>query len=91
MKTFFKKSRLAVALAALSVLSTAGTAQAAVFEIDFTTANGFSGTVPGSPSPSTIFATAIFDDHGGSGSVTLTMNVLNNLPSGRTSTTGILM
>jgi hypothetical protein len=83
MKTFFKKSRLAVALAALSVLSTGGTAQAAVFEIDFTTASGFSGTVPGSPSPSTIFASAIFTDGpGGSGSVTLTMNVLSNLPSG---------
>lgn len=81
MKTFFKKSRLAVALTALSVLSMAGTAQAAVFEIDFTTSGRFSGTAPGSPSPNTIFATAIFDDHGGSGSVTLTMNVLNNLSS----------
>ena len=82
MKTFFKKSRLAVALTALSVLSAAGTVQAAVFEIDFSTSGAFSGVAPGSLSSSTIFATAVFDDHGGSGSVTLTMNVSGSIPSG---------
>jgi hypothetical protein len=85
MKTFFRKSRLAVALASLSLLSTGGTAQAALFEIDFTTAGAFfgqSGNIPASPGLNTVFATAVFDDHGGSGSVTLTMSVLNNLPAG---------
>ncbi|HEX8874663.1 MAG TPA: hypothetical protein VF780_08545, partial [Nitrosospira sp.] len=82
MKTLFKKSRLVVALSALSLLSAGGAAQAALFQVDFTTSGAFSGTAPGSPSPSTVFATAVFDDHGGSGSVTLTMNVLNNLSAG---------
>jgi hypothetical protein len=82
MKKSFKKIKLAGALATLGFLSAMGTAQATIFEIDFTTAGGFSGTAPVSPSSSTIFATAMFDDHGGSGSVTLTMNVLSNLPSG---------
>src|SRR5690242_3168103 len=84
MKTFFKKSRLAVALTALSLLS-GGAAQAALFEIDFTTSGAFNGNashVPASPGSNTVFATAIFDDHGGSGSVTLTMSVLNNLTGG---------
>ena len=84
MKTFFKKSRLAVALTALSLLS-GGAAQAAVFEIDFTTSGAFNGNgshVPVSPGPNTVFATAVFDDHGGSGPVTLTMSVLNNLSEG---------
>lgn len=79
MKNHFKKSRLAVALTALSLLSTVGTAQATVFEIDFTTSGAFSGVAPASPGSGTVFATAVFDDHGGSGSVTLTMNVLSNL------------
>lgn len=82
MKKSFKKIKLAGALATLGFLSAIGTAQAAIFEIDFNSLGAFSGTAPSSPSSSTIFATAIFDDHGGSGSVTLTMNVLNNLPSG---------
>lgn len=81
MKKSLKKIKLAGALAAMGFLSAMGTAQATIFEIDFNTLGAFSGTAPGSPSPSTIFATAVFDDHGGSGSVTLTMNVLNNLPS----------
>jgi hypothetical protein len=84
MRTFFKKSRLAVALTALSLLS-GGAAQAALFEIDFTTSGAFNGNashVPASPGSNTVFATAIFDDHGGSGSVTLTMSVLNNLTGG---------
>jgi hypothetical protein len=82
MKKSFKKIKLAGALATLGFLSTMGTAQAAIFEIDFNSLGAFSGTAPSSPSSATIFATAIFDDHGGSGSVTLTMSVLNNLPSG---------
>lgn len=84
MKKSFKKIKLAGALATLGLLPAMGTSQAAIFEIDFNfnTLAAFSGTAPSSPSPGTIFATAVFDDHGGSGSVTLTMNVLNNLPSG---------
>jgi hypothetical protein len=82
MKKSFKKIKLAGALATLGLLSAMGTAQATIFEIDFNTLGAFSGTAPGSPSPSTIFATAVFDDHGGSGSVTLTMSVLSTLPSG---------
>ena len=82
MKNYWKKPRLAVALASLGFLSVVGTAQAALFEIDFTTSGAFSGVAPGSPTPSTVFATAIFDDHGSPGSVTLTMNVLNNLSAG---------
>jgi PEP-CTERM motif len=84
MKTFFKKSRLTVALTALSLLS-GGAAQAAIFEIDFTTSGAFnanSSHVPTSPGLNTVFATALFDDNGGSGSVTLTMSVLNNLSAG---------
>lgn len=80
MKKF--KTRLAGALTTVGFLSMIGSAQAAVFEVDFVTAGTFSGTPPGSPSPTTIFATGVFDDHGGSGSVTLTMNVLNNLSAG---------
>jgi hypothetical protein len=81
MKSYSKKT-LASALAALGFLSVVGAAQAALFEVDFTTSGTFSGVPPGSPPPTTIFATAIFDDHGGSGSVTLTMNVMNNLSAG---------
>ncbi|MBN9131743.1 MAG: PEP-CTERM sorting domain-containing protein [Nitrosospira multiformis] len=76
------KSYLKGAFAALGLLSAAGTAQAAIFTIDFTTAGAFSGTAPSSPSPTTVFATATFDDQGGTGSVTLTMNVFNNLSAG---------
>ena len=82
MKEFFKKTGLAEALTAFGFLSAMGTAQAAIFEVDFTTSGVFSGTAPGSPPPTTTFATAVFDDHGGSVSVTLTMNVLNNLSAG---------
>jgi hypothetical protein len=78
------KSYLKGALAALGLLAGAGTAQAAVFTIDFTTADWFSGTppAPADLNPSTIFATATFDDHGGTGTVTLTMNVATGLPTG---------
>ena len=81
MKSYSKKTP-ASALTALSFLSLIGSAQAAIFEVDFITAGTFSGVAPGSPGPNTIFATAVFDDHGGSGSVTLTMNVFNNLTAG---------
>jgi hypothetical protein len=80
-KRYLKKP-VAGALTALALMSAAGVAQATLLEVDFRTAGGFSGVAPGSPSPGTTFATAIFDDHGGSGSVTLTMNVLNNLSAG---------
>ncbi|MFZ1547395.1 MAG: PEP-CTERM sorting domain-containing protein, partial [Candidatus Nitrotoga sp.] len=83
MKNFLKKSKLAVAIATLGFLSVAGTAQATLFQIDFTTAGAFTGTAPALPSSSsTVFATAVFDDHGSSGTVTLTMHVLSNLSSG---------
>lgn len=83
MKNSVKAPTLAAALATLSLLSAVGTAQATLFEIDFTKAGAFSGTAPSSPTSSnTIFATAIFDDHNSTGTVTLTMTVLNNLSSG---------
>lgn len=76
------KSYLKGAFAALGLLTGAGTAQAAIFTIDFTTAGAFSGTAPSNPDPTTTFARAIFDDQGGTGSVTLTMSVFNNLSAG---------
>lgn len=83
METYLKKSRLAAALATLAFVSGVGTAQAALFEIDYTTSGAFSGTAPSAPSdPNEIFAKAIFDDGGGTGTVTLTMSVLNNLSAG---------
>ena len=82
MKTFVKNPKLVAALATLGLLSVVGTAQATLLEIDFTTAGGFSGTAPSSPGSNTIFATAIFDDHNSSGTVTLTMSVLTNLSAG---------
>jgi len=82
MKTFVKNPKLTAAFATLGFLSVVGTAQATLFEIDFTPAGAFSGAAPSSPGSNTIFATAIFDDHNSSGTVTLTMTVLNNLPSG---------
>jgi len=82
MKKSFKKIKLAGALATLGLLSAMGTAQAAIFEIDFTTAGAFSGVAPGSPGSNTVFATAIFNDTVVPNQVQLTMNVLNNLPSG---------
>lgn len=82
MKTFVKNPKLVAALATLGLLSVVGTAQATLFEIDFTTAGAFSGTAPSSPGSNTIFATAIFDDHNSSGTVTLTMTVFNNISSG---------
>ncbi len=82
MNRYIKKTKLVATLATMGLLSAIGTTQAALFEIDFTTAGAFSGTAPGAPGSNTVFATAIFDDHNSSGSVTLTMNVLNNLSAG---------
>src|SRR5690242_10814843 len=77
------KSHLKGAFAALGLLTMAGAAQAAIFQIDFTNAGAFSGTAPSQPiDPNTIFATATFNDHDGTGTVTLTMNVFNNLSAG---------
>jgi hypothetical protein len=82
-KKYLKRTKLVAALSALGFLSIAGTAQATLFEVDFSNSGAFSGTAPSTPSnPNDIYAKAIFDDGGGSGTVTLTMSVLNNLPSG---------
>ena len=72
------------ALAGVGLLSLVGTSQATVFKIDFSNVGTFSGTAPSLPaSPSTVYAKAIFDDHGSSRSVTLTMSVLSGLlPTG---------
>ena len=68
------------ALAGVGLLSLVGTSQATVFEIDFSNAGTFSGTAASLPaSPSSVYATAVFDDHGRIGSVTLTMSVLSDL------------
>ena len=83
MNKHLKRTKLAGVLAALGFISLVGNANAALFQIDFTKAGAFSGTSPTLPSdPNAVFARAIFDDHGSSGSVTLTMSVLNNLSSG---------
>lgn len=80
MKIYFIKAKLATVLSALSLFTVVGNAQAALFQIDFSNSGAFSGTAPSTPSnPNDIYAKAIFDDGGGSGSVTLTMSVLNNL------------
>ena len=80
MNKYFIKSKLATALTAMSLFTVVGTAQAALFEIDFSNGGAFFGSVPSTPSnPNDVYAKAIFDDGGGSGSVTLTMSVLNNL------------
>jgi hypothetical protein len=83
MAQHLKRTKLAGALATLGFMSLVGSAHAALLEIDFTKAGAFSGTSPTLPSdPNAVFAKAVFDDHGGSGSVTLTMTVLNNLSTG---------
>ena len=65
----------------IEFLSMVGTSQTTVFEI--ANSGRFSGTAPSSPSHSTVYAKAIFDDHGSSRSVTLTMSVLSGLlPTG---------
>jgi hypothetical protein len=83
MKVYLRRTKMAGALAALGLMSLVGSAHAALLEIDFTKAGAFSGTSPTLPSdPNEVFARAIFDDHNGTGSVTLTMTVLNNLSAG---------
>jgi hypothetical protein len=84
MKKYLKKTRLAAALSALGFLSMMGTTQAALFEIDFSNSGAFSGTAPSMPTdPNAIYAKAIFDDGGSSGTVTLTMSVFDSLlPTG---------
>jgi hypothetical protein len=83
MNKLLKRTKLAGALAALGFISLVGNVNAALLQIDFTKSGAFSGTAPTLPSdPNAVFARAIFDDHGGAGSVTLTMTVLNNLSSG---------
>jgi hypothetical protein len=83
MAQHLKRKKLASALATLGFMSLMGSAHAALLEIDFTKAGAFSGTSPTIPSdPNAVFAKAVFDDHNGSGSVTLTMTVLNNLSTG---------
>ena len=65
----------------IELLSMVGTSQTTVFEI--ANSGRFSGTAPSSPSHSTVYAKAIFDDHGSSRSITLTMSVLSGLlPTG---------
>jgi hypothetical protein len=83
MNKLLKRTKLAGALAALGFISLVGNANAALLQIDFSKSGAFSGTAPTLPSdPSEVFARAVFDDHGGTGSVTLTMTVLNNLSAG---------
>jgi hypothetical protein len=83
MNKLLKRTKLAGALAALGFISLVGNANAALLQIDFSKSGAFSGTAPTLPAdPNAVFARAIFDDHGGSGSVTLTMTVLNNLSAG---------
>jgi hypothetical protein len=83
MNKLLKRTKLAGALAALGFISLVGNANAALLQIDFSKSGAFSGTAPTLPAdPNAVFARAVFDDHGGSGSVTLTMTVLNNLSAG---------
>jgi hypothetical protein len=83
MNKHLKRTKLAGALAALGLISLVGNVNAALLQIDFTKSGAFSGTSPTLPSdPNEVFARAIFDDNGGSGSVTLTMTVLTNLSPG---------
>jgi len=57
-------------------------ANANLFAIDFSSSGTFSGTAPPLPPASDVFARALFDDGGGTGTVTLTMSVYNNLTVG---------
>jgi hypothetical protein len=83
MNKHLKRTKLAGVLAALGFISLVGNANAALLQIDFSKSGAFSGTAPTLPAdPNAVFARAVFDDHGGSGSVTLTMTVLNNLSAG---------
>ncbi|MES2104119.1 MAG: PEP-CTERM sorting domain-containing protein [Pseudomonadota bacterium] len=76
-----KESCAALGSVLLILLGAAApTAEATILQYDFANSGVFSGTVPtGSPG---VYATAVFDDHGGTGNVTLTMSVFNNLLAG---------
>lgn len=81
MKTLKQYSKLLGLLFALG--AAAPGAQAGLLQIDFSNSGAFSGSVPSQPAnPATVYATAIFDDGGGTGSVTLTMSVSNQLLAG---------
>jgi hypothetical protein len=72
-----------LALLSCTTLGIACAADANLLVLNFSNSGSFSGTPPNPPSnPSDIYATATFDDHGGTGSVTLTMEVLNTLLAG---------
>ncbi|MBB3119964.1 PEP-CTERM sorting domain-containing protein [Pseudoduganella violacea] len=75
-----KKTVLASGLALALLAGITPVSQATVLTIDFAMKGAFSGTPPSDPvDPNAVFARAVFDDGGGTGSVTLTMNVLTNL------------
>ncbi len=83
MKISANKKSLTALAAALGFLSMVGTAQAGEFNLYFSNSGTFSGTAPSAPSdPNEVWATANFNDGGGTGTVTLTMSVLSNLSSG---------
>lgn len=85
MKPHIRSIHRKIAVAVLATICAAGTAQATLLEIDYTTGGAFSGTPPAGMSTSAVFAKAVFDDGGSSGIVTLTMSVLSGItgmPSG---------
>jgi hypothetical protein len=75
-----KTARMLAHFATIGFLAAATPSQANIIEFDFSNAGAFSGVGPSNSSG--VYAKAIFDDGGGSGSVTLTMSVLNNLLAG---------
>lgn len=75
-----KKTALASGFALALLGGITPVSQAGVLTINFSMNGAFSGVAPSAPAdPTAVFATAVFDDGGGSGSVTLTMSVLSNL------------
>ena len=83
MKISTNKKSLTALTVALGFLAVVGTAQASQFDLYFSNSGTFAGTAPSTPSnPNEVWATANFNDGGGTGTVLLTMNVLNNLSSG---------
>ncbi|NVD98079.1 PEP-CTERM sorting domain-containing protein [Massilia sp. BJB1822] len=75
-----KKTALASGLTLALLGGITPASQATVLTINFSLNGAFSGGVPSAPAdPTAVFATAVFDDGGGTGSVTLTMSVLSNL------------
>ncbi|UMR29310.1 PEP-CTERM sorting domain-containing protein [Massilia sp. MB5] len=76
MKNWKRSLRLAAAVL-LVMAGTASQSHAGLLTIEFSNAGAFSGNAPpGSPG---VYAKAVFDDGGGTGTVTLTMSVLSNL------------